>query len=195
MEPATISGAVPKRVALPARSNEEAEPAQVHEAVLTAEDPEHARGLLLIGLFKLGKCSLAILSGFAAYHLTHVDPGELAMRLVDRLPIDPTGKLAILLMNEADSITFHSLRQLGMLSFCLAFLYLLEGTGLMLRKVWAEYLTVVMTAAAMPWEIHELLDRYTHMRLGLLLVNAGVVVYLAVLLVEKRRKDRAPLQS
>lgn len=151
---------------------------------------EHTRGLVLIGLFKLSKASLAVLSGVAAYHLTHVDPGELALRLVDHLPINPVGHVATAILNQADTITSHNLRQLGALSFVLAALYLIEGTGLMLQRVWAEFLTVVMTAAAMPWELYEMVDRYTHIRLAALLLNAAVVVYLMVLLAEKRRKLR-----
>jgi len=150
----------------------------------------HHRGLLLIGLFKLSKCSLAVLSGIAAYHLTHVDPGELALRLIDTLPINPVGRIAMGIMDEADSISSHGLRQLGMASFVLAVLYLVEGGGLMAEKVWAEYFTVVMTAGAMPLEIHELVARYTDVRLAVLIANAAVVVYLAFLLRQKRRRER-----
>ena len=148
------------------------------------------RGLLLIGLFKLSKCSLAVLSGVAAYHLTHVDPGELALRVIDFLPINPVGRLAMGILDEADSISSHGLRQLGMASFVLATLYLIEGAGLMAEKVWAEYFTVVMTAGALPLEIHELVKRYTDVRLAVLLLNAAVVVYLAVLLRNKRKRER-----
>lgn len=155
-----------------------------------AHDVEHTRGLLLIGLFKLSKASLAVLSGIGAYHLTHVDPGELAMRLVDHLPINPMGRLAMAILDEADAISARNLRHLGEISFVLALLYLIEGCGLMAREVWAEYLTVVMTAGAMPYEIYELVDRYTDIRLAVLLANAAVVLYLAVLLWQKRRAVR-----
>ncbi len=149
---------------------------------------EHRRGLLLIGLFKLGKATLAVLSGFAAYHLTHVDSGELAMRVVSLLHIDPVGRLAMEIMNEADTVSSHGLRQLGALSFLLALLYLVEGVGLMLEKVWAEYFTVIMTAGAMPFEIYELVEKYTDLKLAVLFGNAAIVIYLAVLLRQKRRK-------
>lgn len=163
--------------------------ASAHDHAEAAHCGEHTRGLVLIGLFKLGKAALAVLSGVAAYHLTHVDPGELAVRLVDHLPINPVGHLATTILNQADSISSHAFRQLGALSFVLGALYLAEGTGLMLQRVWAEYLTVVMTAAAMPWELYELVDRYTHMKLLLLLGNAGVVLYLVILLREKKRQS------
>lgn len=151
---------------------------------------EHTRGLLLIGLFKLSKAAIALLSGVAAYHLTQVDPGELALKLIDHLPINPVGRMAMALLDEADTISARGLRHLGQLSFVLAVLYLIEGGGLMAQQVWAEYLTVVMTAAAMPFELYEMIVHYTDVRLGVFVVNTAVVVYLAVLLRQKRRRER-----
>jgi len=185
MEPTTTSNAQQRA----------AEETMTHAHVHPAMDPEHARGLLLVGLFKLCKCLVALGSGAAAYHLARTDPGELAMRLVDILPIDPVGRLATAIMNQADAITPHGLRQLGLASFALAVLYLIEGTGLLLKRVWAEYLTVVMTAAAMPWEIYEIVDRYTYVRLAVLLGNAAVVLYLALVLAAKKRKERSRVRT
>lgn len=159
-----------------------------HDAAEPVRDVEHIRGLLLIGLFKLSKAAIALLSGVAAYHLTHVDPGELALQLIDHLPIDPVGRLAMAIMDEADTISARGLRHLGELSFVLAVLYLIEGGGLMAQTVWAEYLTVIMTAAAMPFEIYEMVVHYTDVRLGVLVINAAVVLYLIVLLRQKNKR-------
>lgn len=159
------------------------------EHVHLAEDTAHSRGLLLVGLFKLSKALLATASGFVAYHLTHSDPGEIAIRLITALHIDPMSRVAMALMDEADNISARGLRHLGEASFVLAFLYVVEGSGLMAKKVWAEYFTVVMTAGAIPWELHELIRRYTDVRLAVLLGNVGVVLYLSYLLLEKRRHE------
>jgi uncharacterized membrane protein (DUF2068 family) len=53
-----------------------------------------------------------------------------------------------------------------------------EAVGLWLEKRWAEYLTAVATAGLLPLEIHELLKRVTALRLGALIVNIIVLVYL-----------------
>ncbi|MGZ4650825.1 MAG: DUF2127 domain-containing protein [Kineosporiaceae bacterium] len=55
-----------------------------------------------------------------------------------------------------------------------------EAVGLWLAKRWAEYLTVVATAAFLPLEIRELLDAVTVIRVVALLVNLAVVIYLVV---------------
>ena len=85
-----------------------------------------------------------------------------------------------------DLIGGHQLRQASMASFGYAVLCLIEGTGLVMRKVWAEYFTVVLTALAMPWEGYEVLEHYTVFKLGLLLLNLAVLLYLLWVLKKKK---------
>ncbi len=53
-----------------------------------------------------------------------------------------------------------------------------EAVGLWHEKRWAEYLTVVATAGFLPFEILELIDKVTFLRVGALVVNLAVLVYL-----------------
>lgn len=53
-----------------------------------------------------------------------------------------------------------------------------EAVGLWLERRWAEYLTVVATAGFLPFEIRELMDRVTVLRLAALVVNVAILVYL-----------------
>ena len=59
------------------------------------------------------------------------------------------------------------------LGFIYAVLDLTEGIGLYLEKTWAEYLTLIITASFLPWEILEIFRRVTVIRVGLLVVNAA----------------------
>ena len=53
-----------------------------------------------------------------------------------------------------------------------------EGWGLWKEKRWAEYLTVVATAGLIPFEIHELTKEATVFRVGALMLNVAVIVFL-----------------
>jgi uncharacterized membrane protein (DUF2068 family) len=55
---------------------------------------------------------------------------------------------------------------------------LVEGVGLWLLKRWAEYFTVVATAAFLPLEIYELTEKITWLRVGALVLNVAAVIYL-----------------
>lgn len=59
-------------------------------------------------------------------------------------------------------------------------LELVEGVGLWLLRRWAEYLTVVATAAFLPLEIYELTKAVTATKLAAFVINVAVVVYLIV---------------
>lgn len=54
-----------------------------------------------------------------------------------------------------------------------------EGVGLAMRRRWAEYLTVIATGVLIPFEVREVVARPTVFRIGALVVNVAMVVYLA----------------
>ena len=57
-------------------------------------------------------------------------------------------------------------------------LELVEAIGLWHEKRWAEYLTAVATAGLLPFEIIELLRKVTVIRVGALVVNLAIVIWL-----------------
>ena len=59
-------------------------------------------------------------------------------------------------------------------------LELVEGVGLWLAKRWAEYLTVVATAAFLPYEVYELTKSVTVTKVGAFVINVLAVVYLVL---------------
>ena len=55
---------------------------------------------------------------------------------------------------------------------------LVEATGLWLAQRWGEYFAVVATAAFIPIEVYELIEKITWLRIVALLINVGAVIYL-----------------
>ncbi len=55
-----------------------------------------------------------------------------------------------------------------------------EAVGLWLERRWAEYLTVLATAGFLPLEIHELVARVTAVRIGALIINVALIVWLLI---------------
>jgi uncharacterized membrane protein (DUF2068 family) len=70
-------------------------------------------------------------------------------------------------------------------------LELVEGTGLWLDKLWAEYLTVVATSLLVPLEIYELVRKPTLLKAAGIAVNVAIVAYLARRLRERVRASKA----
>jgi uncharacterized membrane protein (DUF2068 family) len=63
-------------------------------------------------------------------------------------------------------------------TFLYAGLFATEGVGLLLRKRWAEYFTIVTTGGLIPIEVFELTRHFTTTRLVVLILNVLTVWYL-----------------
>ena len=146
----------------------------------------HDRGLLAIGLFKLAKSILFFCMGVGAIHLLHKDIGDEVTRIATALKFDPESRFVSLLLDKVDLIDAHRLKQISLATFAYSALALTEGVGLLLEKVWAEYLTLVLTASFLPWEVFELARKPSWFRLSLLLINLAVLWYLVWLLRRKK---------
>jgi uncharacterized membrane protein (DUF2068 family) len=67
---------------------------------------------------------------------------------------------------------------IGLLGY--AAIEIVEAVGLWMLKRWGEYFAVVATSVALPFEIYELIERITAVRIGALVINLGLVVYIVV---------------
>jgi uncharacterized membrane protein (DUF2068 family) len=56
----------------------------------------------------------------------------------------------------------------------------IEGVGLWLVKRWGEYFAMIATSLGLPYEIYELANKITVLRVGAFLVNLGLVLYLVL---------------
>src|SRR5215469_1633536 len=156
------------------------------EEKVDAPHKHHDRGLLAIGLFKLGKAILFFALGVGAIHLLHKDLGDEILRLAAALKFDPESKVVTMLLDKVDLIDAHRLKLISLGTFGYSALALTEGIGLMLEKVWAEYLTLILTISFLPWEVYELSRHPNWFRLSLLLINLAVLWYLVWLLRKKK---------
>lgn len=163
--------------------------AQPKTGIMKTERRHHDRGLLMIGLFKLAKAIFFFGLGFGAIHLLHKDLGDEVMRIATMFKFDPESKIVTLLLDKVDLIDAHRLKQISLATFAYSALALTEGIGLMLEKVWAEYLTLTLTISFLPWELFELSRHPNWFRLSLLLINLAVLGYLVWLLKKKKEAN------
>jgi uncharacterized membrane protein (DUF2068 family) len=144
------------------------------------------RWLELIALYKLLQAALLVSVGVGALKLLHKDIADVLTNLAMALRMNPEGRLVGFLLDKASLLNDHRLRQISLFLFGYAALGLLEGIGLMLEKVWAEYLTAILTASFLPLEIFELMHRVTWFRVGLFVLNLAVLAYLVWHLIRRR---------
>ena len=146
--------------------------------VPTRKPHKHSPGLVLIAVYKFLKGAAFLLVAFGALHFLHRDLAATISHWVDLLRIDPHNHYLLWLMEKVTKVDETRLREFSVGTFFYSALFFTEGTGLALRKRWAEYLTVISTSSLLPLEIYELFVRPSAAKFVLLLVNLAVVAYL-----------------
>jgi uncharacterized membrane protein (DUF2068 family) len=149
--------------------------------------PHHNRWLVLIAVFKLAQAVLFIAVGVGLRRLLHKDIADALENLVFHLRFNPESRLINFILEKAASVDDQMLRRISAVFFLYAAVDLVEGTGLYLEKVWAEFVTLAITASFLPWEMYEVFRRLTWPRVSLLAINALVLWYLAILIWERQR--------
>jgi uncharacterized membrane protein (DUF2068 family) len=96
------------------------------------------------------------------------------------LRVDPDNRLIHGVLVRILRMTPKQLKELSIGTFLYAGLFAIEGFGLVLRKRWAEYFTIVTTGGLIPLEILELTRQFTVTRLAVAFVNVLIVWYLMV---------------
>ncbi|KAA6459765.1 DUF2127 domain-containing protein [Acidobacteria bacterium AB60] len=154
----------------------------------------HRAGLVLIAAYKLLGALLFIAVGVGALRLLHKDIDDVVWRMISDFKMNPESRLVNFLLDKAELINDPLLRRIGLGAFCYAALGILEAIGLYLEKAWAEFLTLIITASFLPFEVHEIMRRLSWMRVGLLVANILVLFYLIWMLGERaayRRRSAA----
>ncbi len=156
----------------------------------------HRTGLVLIAAYKLLVALLFVGVGVGALRLLHKDIDDLVWRLIGELKMNPESRFVNFIFEKAELLNDPLLRRIGLAAFCYAALGVLEAVGLYLEKTWAEFLTLIVTASFLPFEVRELFLRLTWIRVGLLVTNVMVLLYLVWMLGEKAaHKRRAGIAS
>ena len=134
--------------------------------------------LFLIGLFKLFKAALLIVVGIGAVKLLHKDLGGTVLHWAQVLRVDTDNRYIHGALVRIFCVTPKQLRELSVGTFIYAGLFLTEGIGLLLRKHWAEYFTIITTGLLIPLEIYELARHFTVIKLVVTAINVLIVWYL-----------------
>ncbi|MGE5183863.1 MAG: DUF2127 domain-containing protein [Acidobacteriota bacterium] len=135
---------------------------------------QHDPMLRLIGAFKLVKALLLV-----AVALSLLDAGwRHELRVVARaVGVDPDHHLADVIARLRDLDHAHRL-EIGIALCVYAAMFACEGIGLVLRKLWAEYLTIVITTSFVPFEIYELVEKKSALKALVIAINVAGVIYL-----------------
>lgn len=142
--------------------------------------------VILIGVFRLSKALFLIGGGIATLKLLQPGMSQTLVRWVHDFPVMTGHELLERMTAKLTRLPPKRIEELAIAQFAYAAVFIAEGTGLVLRRVWAEWLTIVVTTSFIPFEIYEIVKRATPIRITFLVVNIAIVIYLVWRRVESR---------
>ena len=144
--------------------------------------PRSRRLLRLIALERIVRGVLLLAAGiYLLFHLNS-DFGRLGERVMRAIELDPRRPFLHRIVVYLHHLHASEVRVAAVVALGYGLLELVEGTGLWLDQLWAEYLTVVATSLLIPFELYELAHHPTALKAAGLAVNVLIVAYLVYLL-------------
>ena len=161
---------------------------------MRAGDPPRSR--LILRLIATERALRGVLLiGAGIYLLSHLgsDYGRLAERVMRAVELDPKQHVLHHFVERLHELHAHELKIAAAVAIGYGALELVEGVGLWLDQLWAEYLTVIATSLLIPFELYELVRQPSVWKAGGVLVNVLIVLYLIRLL--RRRLAREAVRA
>jgi uncharacterized membrane protein (DUF2068 family) len=143
----------------------------------------------LISGWKVVKGLLAVAIGIKLLTLLNRDVAQWFSDFIQRHNIDAENRYVHAIAEKLVGVTNNKLILFSVGSFLYASLDFTEGIGLWFEKRWAEFLTAVATAVFVPIEIYEIYERFTWVRVVILVVNLFVIWYLVTRLRDESREE------
>ena len=143
--------------------------------------PNKNRYDFLLQLIVLEKTFLGLLWIFLSagiLTLIHEDLQLFTMQVGEVLRLEPDNRFLVLVAENVVNTKASTIIGVSILGFSYSALNLVEGYGLWKRYRWAEYLTVIATALFIPFEIVAVVEEVTLLRVGVLVINILIVVFL-----------------
>ena len=108
----------------------------------------------------------------------HRDPVDLVVQIAQAVHLPVTSRLFDRAVTLALRATPKNEVVVAATAFGYAFVLGMEGVGLYLRRSWARWFTIGATSSLIPFEVYEIVREPRLLRVLVLLLNTGVVVYL-----------------
>ena len=135
-------------------------------------------GLRVIIVWKVVKGVLLTALAITALLMRHSDVHAAAMHVVEWFGFDPARPRIDRLLDHLETLTPNRITAIGLGAQAVGAIMFLEGWGLHRRRVWAEWLTVIVTSSFIPLEIYHLVERPSLGKVATLIGNIAIVIYL-----------------
>lgn len=141
-------------------------------------EARHSLGLRVIAIYEVIKTLCLIFVAFVAFGLHQEQNFEHLVHMLEHLSLQDSSDMRWRLVGLLQEMGPSKFMAIGIVALGYAAIFATEGIGLWLRKHWAEWFTVIATGSLIPVEVYEVFHKFNWLKLGALIGNIVIVVYL-----------------
>jgi len=135
--------------------------------------------LKLIILHRFSAGSLEVVLGFWVLKYLDKNIDELLIKMCNYMDFNLTNHYVQYLVDRASLLGNTTIIAVSVFLFSSSMLSYTEGYGLLMRRSWGEWCSVISTASFIPFEIYGMmLGGITPIKIGILIFNLLVIAYL-----------------
>jgi len=162
------------------------------------DDPGHIRGVRTVASVEFAKGLVVVLAGLGVFSMRHKDIWGVAESFLEFVHANPHHHFAGIFIDLVYRVSDVRLWKIVVVAVVYTILRFIEAYGLWYIRAWAEWMTIASGSIYIPFEVADLLRRPDWIRLLIIAINVGIVLYMLMLRLEaakKRRAARHPAES
>jgi uncharacterized membrane protein (DUF2068 family) len=147
-------------------------------------------GMRIISLFEGAKGLLVLFVGFGLLEFIHKDLHLAAEQIVRQFHLNPARHYPMIFIDAVNHLTDGQLWAMAFSALLYSVVRFVEAIGLWLQRQWAELFAVLTGGMYIPVELFGIMRGITWPKVTVLIVNAGIVGYLAYVLYKSRQNHK-----
>lgn len=140
------------------------------------------RGVRVVAALEAAKAAVVLIAGFGLLSAVHLGAAQVAEDLARQMHLNPATGYPRIFIDLARDTSNAQLWLLAAGAFGYAAMRSVEAFGLWRHRRWAVWLSVASGAVYVPIEVYEIGQGFSAIKLLTLLVNLGIVAYMALTL-------------
>jgi uncharacterized membrane protein (DUF2068 family) len=154
-------------------------------------DTGHIKGVRTVATVELTKGVIVILAGLGALSMRHKDIWGVAESFLEFFHVNPHHHYVGIFIDLVYRISDIRLWKIAVIAVVYVVLRFVEAYGLWYARPWAEWLAFASGAIYIPFEAADLIRKPTWLRLAVIVINVGIVLYMLLLRLEAAKKRHA----
>jgi len=154
-------------------------------------DPEHIKGVRTVATVEFSKGMVVILAGLGVFTMRNKDIWGIAESFLEFFHVNPLNHYVGVFIDLVYRFSDIHLWKITVVASVYVVLRFVEAYGLWYVRPWAEWMAIASGSVYIPFEVADLLRRPDWVRLLIIVINVGIVLYMLMLRLEAAKKHHA----